>query len=177
MSVSLAILILYIAALFAISWYAKKRSEGEAENYALAYARGKLDEVEGGDRAVGVLLVGYVEHSHAYGEPAHHAYDVREYREQRKHENKREYARKHEKFHRGYSESPERGDFLVHFHRAKLRRESRPRAAAHHNSDHYRAHFPHHSNSDQVRHKYLRAVFGKLYGSDKRQNKPYKKTY
>lgn len=36
MSVSLAILILYIAALFAISWYAKKRSEGEAENYALA---------------------------------------------------------------------------------------------------------------------------------------------
>lgn len=36
MSVSLAILILYIVALFAISWYAKKRSEGEAENYALA---------------------------------------------------------------------------------------------------------------------------------------------
>ena len=36
MSVSLAILILYIAALFAISWYAKKRSEGEAQNYALA---------------------------------------------------------------------------------------------------------------------------------------------
>ena len=35
MSVSLAILILYIVALFAISWYAKKRSEGEAENYAL----------------------------------------------------------------------------------------------------------------------------------------------
>ena len=36
MSISLAILILYIVALFAISWYAKKRSEGEAENYALA---------------------------------------------------------------------------------------------------------------------------------------------
>ena len=36
MSVSLAILILYIVALFAISWFAKKRSEGTTENYALA---------------------------------------------------------------------------------------------------------------------------------------------
>ena len=36
MSVSLAILILYIIALFAISWFAKKRSEGTTENYALA---------------------------------------------------------------------------------------------------------------------------------------------
>lgn len=39
MSVSLAILILYIVALFAISWFAKKRSEGNAENYALAGRR------------------------------------------------------------------------------------------------------------------------------------------
>lgn len=36
MSVSFAILILYILALFAISWYAKKRSEGNSENFALA---------------------------------------------------------------------------------------------------------------------------------------------
>ena len=36
MSVSLAILILYIVALFAISWFANKRSEGTTENYALA---------------------------------------------------------------------------------------------------------------------------------------------
>lgn len=36
MSISLAILILYIVALFAISWYAKKRSEGSNENFALA---------------------------------------------------------------------------------------------------------------------------------------------
>ena len=36
MSISLAILVLYIIALFAISWYAKKRSEGTAENFALA---------------------------------------------------------------------------------------------------------------------------------------------
>lgn len=36
MSVSLVILILYIVALFGISWYAKKRSEGSMENYALA---------------------------------------------------------------------------------------------------------------------------------------------
>ena len=36
MPVSLVILILYIAALFGISWYAKKRSEGNNENYALA---------------------------------------------------------------------------------------------------------------------------------------------
>lgn len=36
MSVSLVILVLYILALFAISWYAKKRSEGTAENFALA---------------------------------------------------------------------------------------------------------------------------------------------
>lgn len=36
MSVSLVILILYIIALFGISWFAKKRSEGNAENYALA---------------------------------------------------------------------------------------------------------------------------------------------
>ena len=36
MSVSLAILILYIVALFGISWYAKKRSEGKEENYSLA---------------------------------------------------------------------------------------------------------------------------------------------
>lgn len=36
MSVSLVILVLYIVALFAISWYAKKRSEGSAENFALA---------------------------------------------------------------------------------------------------------------------------------------------
>jgi len=36
MSVSLAILVLYILALFAISWYAKKRSEGSTEDYALA---------------------------------------------------------------------------------------------------------------------------------------------
>lgn len=34
--VSLIILLLYIAALFGISWYAKKRSEGTNENYALA---------------------------------------------------------------------------------------------------------------------------------------------
>lgn len=39
MSVSLAILILYIIALFGISWFAKKRSEGNAENYALAGRR------------------------------------------------------------------------------------------------------------------------------------------
>lgn len=39
MSVSLAVLILYIIALFAISWYAKKRSEGSNENYALAGRR------------------------------------------------------------------------------------------------------------------------------------------
>ncbi|NCD08715.1 MAG: sodium:solute symporter family protein [Negativicutes bacterium] len=36
MSISLVILVLYILALFAISWYAKKRSEGTAENFALA---------------------------------------------------------------------------------------------------------------------------------------------
>ena len=36
MSVSLAILILFIVALFGISWFAKKRSEGTTENYALA---------------------------------------------------------------------------------------------------------------------------------------------
>lgn len=36
MSISLAILILYVAVLFAISWYAKKRSEGTSENFALA---------------------------------------------------------------------------------------------------------------------------------------------
>lgn len=36
MSISLAVLLLYIVALFAISWYAKKRSEGSNENYALA---------------------------------------------------------------------------------------------------------------------------------------------
>ena len=34
--VSLVILVLYIVALFGISWYAKKRSEGNNENYALA---------------------------------------------------------------------------------------------------------------------------------------------
>lgn len=39
MSVSLVILILYIIALFGISWFAKKRSEGNAENYALAGRR------------------------------------------------------------------------------------------------------------------------------------------
>ncbi len=39
MSISLAILILYIVALFAISWYAKKRSEGSNENFALAGRR------------------------------------------------------------------------------------------------------------------------------------------
>ena len=36
MSISLAIIILYILALFAISWYAKKRSESDSEAYALA---------------------------------------------------------------------------------------------------------------------------------------------
>lgn len=36
MSVSLIILLLYIAALFAIGWYAKQRSKGKNENYALA---------------------------------------------------------------------------------------------------------------------------------------------
>lgn len=36
MSISLAIIILYILALFAISWYAKKRSEADSEAYALA---------------------------------------------------------------------------------------------------------------------------------------------
>lgn len=36
MPVSLVILILYIAALFGISWFAKKRSEGNNENFALA---------------------------------------------------------------------------------------------------------------------------------------------
>ena len=36
MSISLAIIILYIMALFAISWYAKKRSESSSEAYALA---------------------------------------------------------------------------------------------------------------------------------------------
>ena len=36
MSVSLVLLVLYIIALFGISWFAKKRSEGNAENYALA---------------------------------------------------------------------------------------------------------------------------------------------
>ena len=39
MPVSLVILILYIVALFAISWYAKKRSEGNNENFALAGRR------------------------------------------------------------------------------------------------------------------------------------------
>lgn len=39
MSISLAILVLYIVALFAISWYAKKRSEGSNENFALAGRR------------------------------------------------------------------------------------------------------------------------------------------
>ena len=39
MSVSLVILVLYIAALFGISWWAKKRSEGSSENYALAGRR------------------------------------------------------------------------------------------------------------------------------------------
>ena len=39
MPVSLLILILYIVALFAISWYAKKRSEGNNENFALAGRR------------------------------------------------------------------------------------------------------------------------------------------
>ena len=39
MPVSLFILILYIVALFAISWYAKKRSEGNNENFALAGRR------------------------------------------------------------------------------------------------------------------------------------------
>ena len=34
MPVALVILILYIVALFAISWYAKKRSEGNNENFA-----------------------------------------------------------------------------------------------------------------------------------------------
>lgn len=36
MPVALVILILYIISLFGISWYAKKRSEGNNENYALA---------------------------------------------------------------------------------------------------------------------------------------------
>lgn len=36
MSLSLVIIILYIGALFAISWYAKKRSEGSGAAYALA---------------------------------------------------------------------------------------------------------------------------------------------
>lgn len=36
MSISLAIIILYIFALFAISWYAKKRSEADSAAYALA---------------------------------------------------------------------------------------------------------------------------------------------
>ena len=36
MSISLVILLLYIAALFGISWHAKKRSEGKEENYSLA---------------------------------------------------------------------------------------------------------------------------------------------
>lgn len=36
MSVSLIILLLYILALFGISWYAKKKSEGTSEDYALA---------------------------------------------------------------------------------------------------------------------------------------------
>ncbi|HIU64387.1 MAG TPA: sodium:solute symporter family protein [Candidatus Avacidaminococcus intestinavium] len=36
MNISLVIIILYIIGLFAISWYAKKRSEGSSENYALA---------------------------------------------------------------------------------------------------------------------------------------------
>ena len=36
MTISLAIIILYIIGLFAISWYVKKRSEGSSENYALA---------------------------------------------------------------------------------------------------------------------------------------------
>ena len=39
MSTSLVILILYIVALFAISWYAKTRSEGDNENFALAGRR------------------------------------------------------------------------------------------------------------------------------------------
>lgn len=39
MPVSLIILFLYILALFGISWYAKKRSEGKNENYALAGRR------------------------------------------------------------------------------------------------------------------------------------------
>lgn len=36
MSISLVIILLYIAALFGISWYAKKRSEADSEAYALA---------------------------------------------------------------------------------------------------------------------------------------------
>lgn len=39
MSVSLVILVLYVVALFLISWYAKKRSEGTTENFALAGRR------------------------------------------------------------------------------------------------------------------------------------------
>ena len=41
MSVSLAILILYIIALFGISWFAKKRSEGNAENYRRRLSRSR----------------------------------------------------------------------------------------------------------------------------------------
>ena len=36
MNISLVILILYMVALFGISWYAKKRSEGSNENFVLA---------------------------------------------------------------------------------------------------------------------------------------------
>ena len=55
MSVSLAILILYIIALFGISWFAKKRSEGNAENYALAGRRLSAPLVY---LPVGILLPG-----------------------------------------------------------------------------------------------------------------------
>ncbi|MBQ2975787.1 MAG: sodium:solute symporter family protein, partial [Phascolarctobacterium sp.] len=36
MNISLVILLLYMVALFGISWYAKKRSEGSNENFVLA---------------------------------------------------------------------------------------------------------------------------------------------
>ena len=36
MNISLVILVLYMVALFGISWYAKKRSEGSNENFVLA---------------------------------------------------------------------------------------------------------------------------------------------
>ena len=74
MPVSLFILILYIVALFAISWYAKKRSEGNNENFALAGRRlsAPLICVTIIGLAVGgASTIGVSEHAFRVGDLAH----------------------------------------------------------------------------------------------------------